>query len=210
MASIRTRSRADGTPVWDVVFRKEDRRRTTRRFDSLVAAQAYAATKSGNGNRGNQARSAGDVTGYILRSSTVDRHGCWLWTGALTNAGYGNMYWKANGSGRPEHGAHRISYSVFVGPIASGLVIDHLCRVRHCVNPDHLEPVTQRENVLRSPIAPGALNAAKTHCAQGHPFSEENTFTVVNPGGRSTTTRSCKTCTRSWNRIASDKRRAVA
>lgn len=71
--------------------------------------------------------------------------GCWLWTGAVDEAtGYGR-FWTADGLGY----AHRIAHELFVGPIPAGLDIDHLCRVRRCVNPAHLEPVTRRENLLR-------------------------------------------------------------
>lgn len=79
-------------------------------------------------------------------------------------------------------------YEAFVGPIPDGLQIDHLCRVRHCVNPAHLEPVTIAENVRR-----GA--AAQTHCKYGHEYTPENT--VIHHGGRE-----CRTC----NRIRSRRR----
>ena len=68
---------------------------------------------------------------------------CWLWTGGQS-AGYGRFGFK----GRPNLGAHRFAYELLVGPIPPGLDLDHLCRVRNCVNPDHLEPVTRRENLL--------------------------------------------------------------
>jgi hypothetical protein len=70
--------------------------------------------------------------------------GCWLWTAAISPNGYG----KFMVSGRPVN-AHRLVYQLTVGPIPDGLDLDHLCRVRHCVNPDHLEPVTRSENLLR-------------------------------------------------------------
>jgi hypothetical protein len=66
--------------------------------------------------------------------------------------------------------AHRVIYEYLVGPIPDGLSIDHLCRVRHCVNPAHLEPVTHRENVLRGQ-APTAVNGRKTRCKRGHEFN---------------------------------------
>ena len=73
---------------------------------------------------------------------------CWLWTGALGTGGYATI--RLPGS-RQQLRAHRWAYEYFVGPIPEGLTLDHLCRVRHCVNPAHLEPVTMRENLLRSP-----------------------------------------------------------
>ena len=69
--------------------------------------------------------------------------------------------------------AHRIGYEQLVGPIPKGLELDHLCRVRHCVNPDHLEPVTHKENTLRG-SCPAAVNARKTHCKRGHPLTDDN------------------------------------
>ena len=114
---------------------------------------------------------------------------CWLWT-AGTQRGYGHFRVGARGSKKVR--AHRFAYELWVGPIPKGLTLDHLCRVRHCVNPDHLEAVTQGENVRRGDT--GKLNANKTHCLRGHPFDAENTIhfrTVV--GGRG---RRCRTCTR--------------
>jgi len=70
--------------------------------------------------------------------------GCWIWTGAVEGKGYGAP--SINGVKRP---AHRLAYEDLVGPVPEGLHLDHLCRVRRCVNPAHLEPVTSRENTLR-------------------------------------------------------------
>lgn len=112
--------------------------------------------------------------------------GCWEWTASRTTKGYGMI-----GSGAPERrllAAHRVAYEIYVGPIASGLQVDHLCRVRHCVNPDHLEPVTAQENVRRG-LGPAGINAAKTHCPQGHEYTAENTYR--NP---STNRRMCRVC----------------
>jgi hypothetical protein len=114
--------------------------------------------------------------------------GCWLWTGSRYTGGYGKFF----AFGR-ERAAHRVSYEFFVGPIPEGLALDHLCRVRRCVNPDHLEPVTYRENTLRSPVAHAALNAAKTHCKHGHEFTPENTR--ITTGGRRSRRR-CRECER--------------
>lgn len=91
--------------------------------------------------------------------------GCWLWAAYVNPDGYGE-FWPTT----DRHvGAHRYSYELNVGPIPEGLHIDHLCRVRNCVNPAHLEPVTCRENLLRGDTFQAA-NAAKTHCPQGHPY----------------------------------------
>jgi hypothetical protein len=109
-------------------------------------------------------------------------NGCWLWTARKNNKGYGvfNPEWNVRVY------AHRWSYEQTNGPIPGGLEIDHLCRAPACVNPEHLEAVSHRENIMRS-NAPTALNAQKTHCSNGHPFDSENTYIRAN-GGR------CRTC----------------
>jgi hypothetical protein len=106
--------------------------------------------------------------------------GCWVWNGAPMNTGYGQYRNRL---------AHRLVYELLVGPIPESLTLDHLCRNRICVNPAHLEPVTFKENVLRGESLP-ARNARKTHCPQGHPYDEENTY--VSPRGW----RQCRTCIR--------------
>jgi hypothetical protein len=93
----------------------------------------------------------------------VDRSGdCWPWLGPLTADGYG----KAVKDRKPVR-AHRLAYELLKGPIPAGLTIDHLCRNRRCVNPDHMEPVTNRVNVLRG-IGPTAVRARQTVCIRGH------------------------------------------
>lgn len=115
----------------------------------------------------------------------VDKSGdCWIWQGALTTWGYGTIRYK----GRPCQ-AHRVAYELLVGPIPDGMQLDHICRVRACVNPAHLEPVTNRENVLRG-FGITANHAGKTHCIHGHPFDEANTYHIKNGH------RQCRTCTR--------------
>jgi hypothetical protein len=118
--------------------------------------------------------------------------GCWQWRGNLQANGYGRF-------GIKSEYAHRVSYVMHRGAIPVGLDIDHLCRNRACVNPDHLEPVTRRINLLRGKTIP-ARNAAKTHCAHGHEYSEANTR--ITPDG----SRICKEC----HRITEQTRRRRA
>lgn len=98
--------------------------------------------------------------------------GCWNWTGATGPNGYG-YFGAPKGSSRL---AHRFAYESTNGPVPEGLQLDHLCRNRRCVNPSHLEAVTQRVNTLRSE-SPTAINARATHCKKGHEFTPENTLT---------------------------------
>lgn len=93
--------------------------------------------------------------------------GCWLWTGQIMHRGYGTFAVKVNDEWKKVF-AHRFSYQTFVGNIPEGLQLDHKCRMRCCVNPDHLEPVTGSENLRRSPLM--ARWAHKTCCPKGHPY----------------------------------------
>ena len=92
--------------------------------------------------------------------------GCWLWTGLVWPNGYAHFT-----VGRTHVYAHRFSYERSRSPIPAGLSLDHLCRVRCCVNPDHLEPVTQRENTLRG-NSPVAIQARQTTCKRGHSLTD--------------------------------------
>lgn len=128
-------------------------------------------------------------------------NGCWLWTASRFAAGYGQFRYSPQKNGR----AHSWSYEHFKGPIPEGLQIDHLCKNKLCVNPDHLEAVTAMVNVHRSNNA-CAVNARKTHCPQGHAYSLENTY--VDPAGR----RICRACStaakRAWAEANREKLRA--
>jgi hypothetical protein len=119
--------------------------------------------------------------------------GCWIWMGALNNGGYG-VFGISHGLNKI---AHRYAYELLRGPIPNGLHIDHLCRVRSCVNPAHLEAVTQLENNRRQ----AHPFADKTHCPKGHPYDEKNTRIYE---GR----RFCKTCYVEYRpqRVASTQR----
>lgn len=117
--------------------------------------------------------------------------GCWEWTGSICpSTGYGRLLVRGR-----RFMAHRYAYELLVGEIPDGLQIDHLCRVRTCVNPDHLEPVTLGENVLRG-AGITAQNARKTHCKRGHPFDDENTYWPPHRPG----TRWCRECRRMHDR----------
>lgn len=99
---------------------------------------------------------------------TIQESGCWEWQGAITSSGYGT--WWVNKRLTP---AHRVMYERHKGAIPEGLDLDHLCRNRKCVNPDHLEPVTRQENWRRG-IA-GQWQTIKTECPKGHPYNARNT-----------------------------------
>src|SRR5690606_24154407 len=111
--------------------------------------------------------------------------GCWLWAATKNQDGYGR-FWH---NGRL-CSAHRVAYEMLVGPIPEGTELDHLCRVRACVNPVHLEAVTHKENVFRSPINPTTIWAARDHCHRGHEYTPENTYR--NP--KKPNTRCCRQC----------------
>ena len=114
---------------------------------------------------------------------------CWLWMGFLNNWGYGLFFDDV------QIHSHRWAYIQAKGPIPTGLQIDHLCRVRHCVKPDHLEAVTLYVNILRGE-GRSAQNARKTKCIRGHPLSGENLY--VRPDGK----RQCRECKRQLRRLA--------
>jgi hypothetical protein len=122
---------------------------------------------------------------------------CWIWTGSKTPLGYGKL-----SVNRRNTYAHRLAWEYLRGPIPDGLVIDHLCRNPSCVNPAHLEPVTQQVNTQRKvmPVKPDA--PPKTHCIHGHNLSGSNLY--IAPSG----VQSCREC-RSRNRLNYKKRKEL-
>jgi len=101
---------------------------------------------------------------YVEKTSTR-----WVWTGSINSDGYGNLRW-INSNCK----AHRVSYEICIGKIPEGFTIDHLCRIRNCVNPEHLEPVPHKVNVLRGFGVAGNY-ARRGTCSYGHELTPENT-----------------------------------
>lgn len=111
--------------------------------------------------------------------------GCWIWQAARVVSGYGRFT-----VGGLTRATHRVSYETFVGPIPEGLQLDHLCRTPACINPEHLEPVTNLENRRRSPL----VCENRTHCPRGHEYAAGNTY---NACGR----RFCRLCKSAHGRL---------
>lgn len=120
----------------------------------------------------------------VLAKIRKDPNGCWTWLGGINPKGYGTIMINYK-----HYIAHRLVYEFLIGPIPEGLTLDHLCRNRAYVNPEHLEPVTNAENVLRGEGI-SARNARKTHCKRGH--SLEDSYTTLCPSGN--IGRICKKC----------------
>lgn len=139
-----------------------------------------------------------DLPEKIVNRISVSEDGHWLWQGYISPKGYGKINFE--GANRM---AHRVVYTLLVGDIPENLQIDHVCRVRHCVCPAHLETVTTQENTRRGLC--GKHQAAKTHCPQGHPLEAGN----LAPRTASRSWRQCLTCTRERARIYRAKRRAA-
>lgn len=130
----------------------------------------------------------------------VDKSGdCWLWQGTVEVQGYG----VARVSGK-FFKAHVLAYELTNGPKPPGLTLDHLCRVKRCVRPSHLEAVTHRVNVLRG-VGPTAVNAIKDECDHGHRFDEANTYWRKNAQGRD-----CRACRRARCAAYYARKRAAA
>lgn len=122
-----------------------------------------------------------EIVARLERHIRRDESGCWVWTGAVTSSGYSSI-----GYDKKVRSAHRVSYEVHVGPIPDGYTIDHLCRVKVCVNPAHLEAVTMQENIARHV-------ATLTHCKWGHELSADNLLNTKRQ-------RVCGECSRRYSR----------
>ena len=143
----------------------------------------------------------------------IDKHGplwngtpCWNWKGCNKQGGYGQIHVRwVPGHGSRQRLAHVVAYELFVRPMPTGLELDHLCRNHGCVNPEHLEAVTHKENTRRGDGGKisGARLRARTHCRKGHPYDTENTYIHITNGSRV-----CRKCvaasTRLWRQRRSE------
>lgn len=130
-----------------------------------------------------------------------DDNGCWVWTAAKYPQGYAAFSIRRSVA-RP---AHRVAYLTLIGCVGDGLVLDHLCRVRHCVNPAHLEPVTNAENIRRG--LGGKYQTERTHCPKGHPYEGENLR--LGRTKRGTLRRNCRECQNAATRARYWRNKAV-
>ena len=133
---------------------------------------------------------------FWAKVSPEPMSGCWLWTGSLTVSGEYGQY--SISTSKPVR-AHRYAYQVLVAPVSSSLHMDHLCRVRCCVNPAHLEPVTHAENVRRGEAGMKfkAQRLALPFCPNGHEYTSDNTYIDPKRGHRH-----CRACARAkWARL---------
>ena len=120
----------------------------------------------------------------------ITPYGCWEWCGCLTKGGYGQFV-----LGTRVY-AHRYAYKMMVGEIPEGLQVDHLCRNRSCVNPEHMEIVTRKENILRGQSLPAKCSRL-THCPRGHEYNEQNTYLWIGKEGTKNSGkvgRQCRIC----------------
>ena len=167
---------------WDLVARAVDGatcRQCGKSFPSMLSRRVHQAHHT--------RRSAAEAFwAYVDLQGPCE---CWPWRGAIRSDGYGR-YRDSN--------AHRAAYLLLRGPVPAGLVLDHLCRNRACVNPDHLEPVSDVVNIRRGE------RATKPRCIRGHPFAGDNL--VVRPNGW----RKCRECNRTFWRAYKARKRAAA
>ncbi len=154
------------------------------------------------GCRGSTMKTESNLTRLYRWFIPEPNSGCWLWFGSTGHNGYGRLWENTENRLRA---AHRISYEFFIGPVPDGLVLDHLCRVRCCVNPAHLEPVTNEENIRRGQA--GSNMSGKTHCRQGHPYDHLNTRFKRRPNGDRF--RVCRICVNAQLSASRNERRQI-
>lgn len=147
--------------------------------------------------RGRVCASDPDLIAALRARAVTGDFGCWIWQGAANAKGYGVK----RVDGRIQ-AVHRLAYRAQYGELPP--VLDHVCRTRLCFNPEHLEPVDHRTNILRG-VAPPAANARKTECVRGHPLEGDNLAIRVRNGHE---TRVCLTCRRTLGRTATERYRA--
>lgn len=170
-----------------------------RRFRAKKHAERYGPNAGPQTGR-HKRRRPDTLDELIKRTIPVPFSGCWLWLGGLNANGYGVAPWRR---GRGSTLAHVATYSKTIGPVPDGLEIDHLCRVRCCVNPDHLEAVTHKINSQRGECGKntGKIMRSRTQCKRGHSLSGENLLITSNGGRR------CRSCVRQQSQ---DRRRQRA
>lgn len=127
---------------------------------------------------------------------------CWLWKGGQSADGYGLFY-----AGGKRYGAHRFALELSGTKIPAGMMCDHICRTRNCVNPRHLRAVTPYVNTMENSSSPPVFNVLKTHCPRGHEYTPENTYVRLG-------SRNCKACRREaclahYHREGAARRRAA-
>lgn len=140
---------------------------------------------------------------FLNKVAPEPNTGCWLWMNCINHSGYGMF-----GINRKAVLAHRYSYEYYKGEIPTGLSIDHICSVRSCVNPDHLDAVTAKENTQRTHARGRARNGneVKTHCREGHLYSGDNLYVLRTQP----TKRNCRICSRTNMRRYQRKKRSSA
>lgn len=140
---------------------------------------------------------------FKMKFYEVEPHLCWNWIGSMSKGGYGRIRLP----GLYDVYAHRVAFVLKNGYVSSDMVVDHKCRNRRCVNPDHLREVTHRVNSLENSVSVPSYNFKKTHCVNGHEFTPDNIIAVDLPSGHKG--RSCATCIHTMRRKFIEKQKLV-